>query len=140
MADGPDRLSRMTFDDPTPLPTSAQLGQFTPDASSSWCLAYAGPCGDDECNLSHTRLYLLPMIGWLHYEITDSHGSSYVLVRPAFMGAGGTLCDFLHVPQNFQFIAVLRASPQTTSLAKEIYRKRFGNDTIITDEAISVVN
>lgn len=120
------------FDSPKPLPDGTVIDGFTADSTSAWVVAYAGPCGDPECEKQHTRLYLLPMIGWLHVVQPGESGDE-VQLRPAIMNSGGAVVDYLNVNSLFRFIAVIRATDDATEIAKGIYRERYGRDTDFAD-------
>lgn len=134
-------------DSPTPLPEETIIDGFTPDATLAWLVAYAGPCGDPECKADntpngHSRIYLIPMIGWLHVAVNRGFGEEEErLLRPAIMSAGGNVVDYLNVADVFRFIAVLRADENTLNVAKEIYKERGGDLTrLIVENATSIAN
>jgi hypothetical protein len=110
---------------PKRLPQSAVLDNFTPDTCEAWFVAYAGPCGDAECDKPHTRLFLMPMVGWIHV-VQATENTDEIVVRPAIMPAGGEVVDYLQVPDDFVFIAVVPRDENSIAAAKEIYRRRFG--------------
>lgn len=124
--------------EPEPLPAHAAIDYFTPDNTGSWYVAYAGPCGDPDCKLTHRRLYVIPMIGWLSYEVPILSGSDViatnVLVRPAVMNPSGKIEDFLDTGGEFRFIAVLRGAQEMATVAKEIYRKRYGDNDLMSEK------
>lgn len=113
------------FESPEPLPEGTAIDYFTPDASLSWLVAYAGPCGVPECKLDgmpngHTRLYLIPMVGWLHAVLPKDE----ISLRPAIMSSGGAVVDYLNVAPVFRFIAVIRATEDAGAVARGLYEER----------------
>jgi hypothetical protein len=125
-----------------PLPDNTMIIDFTPDSTLAWCVAYAGPCGDEGCDAAHTRLYLVPMIGWLHAvpPATKQQEEEEVMLRPAIMSSNGIVTDYLSIDSAMKFIAVVRASDTATATAKEIYRQRFGTDNIVTNDSTPIQN
>ena len=103
---------------------------FTHDSSASWVSTYAGPCLDPGCDVQHKRLYIIPVIGWLHYN--DRSTSSLVL-RPAIMSGTGIVGDYLSVPSSFQFIAVLQDSDDVDRQAHAIYHHRFKDSSPLAE-------
>ncbi len=124
---------RFVFDPPVVLPRDTVIDGFTADAMLSWLIAYAGPCGDPECKQDgipggHTRLYLIPVIGWHHVVFDKGFGVEEIRLRPAIMSQSGTVVDFMHTPDNFAFIAVLRATDDAADVARKLYKQRAGGD------------
>ena len=108
---------------------------FIPDPALSWTAAYAGPCGDPECEEPHSRLYLIPVIGWLRVVVMRSEPEYDDLqLRPAIMSAQGIVTDYLDVPEDFKLIAILRTGDNLTPIARAIYHERFGEDEEILIE------
>lgn len=116
------------FRDPEPLPEGHWFTGFTADATLAWVIAYAGPCNHCEHpggEKPHAQLYLLPMIGWLHSMKPGDEIDGGAL-RPAYMSPSGNVSDYLEVPENFTFIAILLDNENTMTAAKELYRERTG--------------
>lgn len=130
------------FEEPKPLPEGTIIHSFLPDPAAIWVVAYAGPCGDDQCNLEHARIYLIPMIGWLSVDIPveDDPESITSSVRPAIMTAGGLVMDYLDVPDGYKLIAVLRASNDVVSIVREIYHQKFKDEPPLISETVATVN
>ena len=132
-------------DSPLPLPEGTIIDGFTPDSTLAWLIAYAGPCGDPECDKDnqpngHSRIYLIPMIGWLH-AIIEKGDLDEVQLRPAIMSSGGNVVDYMNVADVFRFIAVLRADDNTINVAKELYKERGGDlGQLIIENATSIAN
>lgn len=102
------------------LPSDASILGFTNDPSGRFLVAYAGPCPERDCDSDHRRLYLLPMIGWFHFD--DEY--SNMILRPAIMTGNGSTVDYLDLPSGFTFIAVLEDGDDTVIKAVEIYRQQ----------------
>jgi len=130
------------LEDPKPLSPGTLIDGFTPDPNLSWIATYAGPCGDPECKEQHTRLYLIPIIGWLRVVIPlDGEDFDEVQLRPAVMASSGLVKDYFDLPDLFKFIAVLRVSDNTVIVARAIYQERYGTDLpIVVGESPSLPN
>lgn len=118
------------FDVPELLPDDAIVDGFTPDATLAWLATYAGPCGDPACDKDknpdgHTRLYMIPIIGWLHVILTRGNAEEFQL-RPAIMASGGSVIDYMRLHDSFKFIAILRATEDAAETAKQLYKERHG--------------
>ncbi len=133
-------------DSPSPLPEGTIIDGFTPDATLAWLVAYAGPCGDPECERDnkpdgHSRIYLIPMIGWLHAIKEKGFGDEEVQLRPAIMSSGGSVVDYMNVADVFRFIAVLRADDNTIEVAKQLYAERGGDlGALVIEKATAIAN
>lgn len=125
----------MILEAPKRLPEESFIDGFTSDPSLSWVAAYAGPCGDPECKEPHTRLYLIPVIGWLQVRIPIEGNDEMdeLFVRPAIMSANGSVSDYLDIPPEFTFIATVVASDDAVPLARKIYQARFGDRELVTE-------
>lgn len=132
------------FDSPDPLGEETIIDGFTPDATLSWLVAYAGPCGDPECDKDHSRVYMIPMIGWLHavQPKTVEGGVEEIRLRPAIMSSGGSVVDFMNVGKVFRFIAIVRATDDAVMTAKGIFAEKFGttHELIIEQKDAAPVN
>ena len=129
-------------EDPKPLPSGSLIDEFTPDPNLSWVAAYAGPCGDPECKEQHTRLYLIPIIGWLRIVIPlEDEDFDEVQLRPAIMASNGAVNDYLDVPPTLKFIMVVQASNNTVPIVRAVYHERYGTDQeIVVGESPSLPN
>lgn len=117
--------------DPKPLDPKASITAFVPDPSCAWVVIYAGACTLIDCDKEkHDRLYVVPMIGWIH-AVSDG-----VEFRPAVMTADGLVGDYLDIPDHYKFVAVLQDNESTLDMAHVLYRKKYG-DTALLDTAIS---
>jgi hypothetical protein len=116
--------------DPKPLNKKAKIQGFVPDTTQSWVVVYAAPCPTCEGGDSHDRFYIVPMIGWLD---TDNNGFE---LRPAVMIADGTVNDYLGLPDNFKFVAVLQDDPTTVDIARAIYRGKYGGELLEDEPAV----
>lgn len=129
------------FDSPEPLAQNSTVSNFTPDGTLSWLVAYAGPCGDPKCEIDgitggHMRLYLIPMIGWLHALVNEPIGGVTITrlrLRPAIMSSAGMVVDYLEAVDKFKFIAVIRATDDAVATAKGIYQERFGDSLLLAE-------
>ena len=129
----------MKLPDPEKLDETAEIDTFHPDGSASWVVAVAGPCGEPDCEAQHTRLYLVPVVGFIHYAIPDKNvpDKAISVIRPAIMSSAGTIGDYLDVPSELKFIAVLKVSEHVGDIARGIYRERFGGE-ILASEGIEI--
>jgi hypothetical protein len=117
--------------DPKPLGPKASVTGFVPDTSCAWVVVYAGTCGLPECDKEkHDRLYVVPMIGWLH---TVSDGVEF---RPAVMTADGLVGDYLDIPEHYKFVGVLQDTENILDIAQMLYHKRYG-DAARLDKQVS---
>lgn len=131
------------FDSPEPLAQTSTVSNFTPDSTLSWLVAYAGPCGDPTCKIDgitggHMRLYLIPMIGWLHALVNEPAGGVTITrlrLRPAIMSSAGMVVDYMEAVDKFKFIAIIRATDDAVATAKGIYQERFENSMLIAEES-----
>jgi hypothetical protein len=129
------------FDSPVPLPKNAVIDGFTPDSSAQWVVAYAGPCGDPECNLQHARIYLVPMVGWINAAVPATEGDAEIfLLRPAVMTTNGVIADYLDVPATYRLIGVLRSSDEVIKLARDLYEHKFGDKIPLINEVSTQAN
>jgi len=136
MVDNPDSPESQFS---TPLPQGSMVYAFTPDATLGWAVAYAGPCGEKDCDEgeAHTRLYAVPVVGWLHVSVPDVAGTT---LRPAIMLASGEVRDYLSVSAKYKFIGVLRVTEEFPEMARELYRKRFGGQEVMHVERRDMLN
>jgi hypothetical protein len=117
---------------PRPLPEGTTIDKFVPDPPLNWCVAYAGPCNDPECQEPHRQLFLVPMIGWLQvlmFEDADDNVRSFVL-RPAVMTMNGRVSDYLDVDIEYDLIGVFRNEGNVEEKAIAIFKARFGDAPI----------
>ena len=124
----------MLTGDPKPVDPGSTVEDFIPDGTCTWVVTYAGPCVNPTCPGNHEQLYILPMVGW--QRVTGKLGAE---VRPAIMGASGIVTDYLDVPANYKFVAVLQDSDNVPMIAQVVYRKRFGGSMKIDEEAPSAI-
>ena len=114
--------------EPKQLPDGCIIDAFTVDSRNGWVVVYAGPCIDPACkDKPHMRLYLVPMIGWLHVRIPWGDDEE-LSIRPAVMFSTGDVTDYLDFPSELKFVAVLPETGEVTKIARAMFHEKYGDD------------